>query len=95
MSRSVTLVVPAALRDLTGGRSTLDLGSEIETVAEALDRLHERAPAVYHRVMTEVGEVRQHVNVFVGRDDIRWIRGLETPVPDGGELFILPAVSGG
>ena len=94
-SRGVTLVVPAALRDLNGGRSTLDLGSEVGTVAEALDRLHERAPAVYHRVVTEVGEIRPHVNVFVGRDDIRWIRGLETPVADGGELFILPAVSGG
>jgi molybdopterin synthase sulfur carrier subunit len=95
MTRSVTLVVPAALRDLNGGRSSVDLGAEIETVAEALDRLYELAPAVYHRVMTEVGEVRTHVNVFVGRDDIRWIRGLETPVPAGGELYILPAVSGG
>jgi sulfur-carrier protein len=94
-SRGVTLVVPAALRDLTGGRSRLELGTEVGTVAEALDRLHERVPAVYHRVMTELGEVRPHVNVFVGRDDIRWMRGLETPLPEGGELFVLPAVSGG
>ena len=93
--RSVTLVVPAVLRDLNGGRSSVDLGSEVGTVAEALDRLYELAPGVYHRVVTEVGEIRPHVNVFVGRDDIRWIGGLQTPVPAGGELYILPAVSGG
>jgi molybdopterin synthase sulfur carrier subunit len=45
--------------------------------------------------MTETGAVRTHVNVFVGSDDIRWSKGLETPVPDGSEVVILPAVSGG
>ena len=93
--RTVTLIVPGVLRDLNGGQASVDLGGEVETVADALDRLYERAPAVYHRVMTEVGDVRPHVNIFVGRDDIRWIRGLETPVPKGSELYVLPAVSGG
>jgi molybdopterin converting factor small subunit len=92
---SVTLVVPGALRELVGGSANLDLGGGVGTVAEALTRLRERAPAVYHRIATEVGEVRPHVNVFVGHDDIRWLRGLDTPIPDDREVFVLPAVSGG
>ena len=92
---SVTLIVPGTLRDLAGGSTRLDLGVQVGTVAEALVRLHARAPAIYHRVMNEVGEVRPHVNVFVGPDDIRRLRGLESTVPDGTEITILPAVSGG
>ena len=73
---SVTLIVPAALRDLSGGRARLELGpAEVETVADALGRLRESAPGVYHRIVTEAGEVRPHVNVFVGADDIRWMCG--------------------
>jgi molybdopterin converting factor small subunit len=43
----------------------------------------------------ETGEVRQHVNVFVGDENIRFSGGLTTPVRDGAVLTILPAVSGG
>jgi len=46
-------------------------------------------------MMNEAGEVRPHVNVFVGPDDISWLRGLESTVPDGTEITILPAASGG
>jgi molybdopterin converting factor small subunit len=55
----------------------------------------DRYPGVYERVCTEVGALRPHVNVFVGRDDIRWTGGLETPVREGSEVIILPSVSGG
>jgi molybdopterin converting factor small subunit len=92
---STTVVLPGALRELAEGRATLDLGGGVATVREALVRLRERAPAVYDRVVTETGAVRQHVNVFVGSADIRWAGGLETPVPAGSEVVILPAVSGG
>ena len=92
---SATVVLPGALRDLAQGRSRLELGGAVATVREALGRLRERAPAVYDRVVTETGAVREHVNVFVGTENIRWVEGLETPVPEGAEVVILPAVSGG
>ena len=92
---STTLVLPGALRELAQGRGRLELGTGVANVREALSRLRDRAPAVYDRVVTESGAVRQHVNVFVGSDDIRWADGLETPVPEGSEVVILPAVSGG
>jgi molybdopterin converting factor small subunit len=92
---STTVVLPGALRELAQGRAELDLGGGVGTVREALGRLRERAPAVYDRVVTETGEFRQHVNVFVGTQNIRWSGGLDARVPDGTEVVILPAVSGG
>lgn len=47
------------------------------------------------RVLTEQGEVRPHVNVFVGEESIRYTGGLATPLTDGAEIAIVPAVSGG
>jgi molybdopterin converting factor small subunit len=50
---------------------------------------------VRDRVLTEQGEVRPHVNVFVGTECCRWTGGLETPITDGAEIAIFPAISGG
>ena len=65
------------------------------TVAQALDQLWRLHPGLRDRVLTEQGQVRRHVNVFVGSASIRDTGGLETPVPDGAEIAIVPAVSGG
>ena len=54
-----------------------------------------RIPALTDRVLTEQGELRRHVNVFVGEESVRWSDGLATAVPDGATITILPAVSGG
>lgn len=95
---NVTVVLPAQLRDLAEGRDSVVLDDErrsTSTVGEALDALRRRYPAVYDRLLTERRELRPHVNVFVGREDIRWSGGLTTPLPDGSEVVILPSVSGG
>jgi sulfur-carrier protein len=92
---SVTVVLPSQLRELAEGRTSVLLGSGLTTVGDALDALREDYPAVYDRVVTERREVRPHVNVFVGREDIRWSGGLGTPLTDESEVVILPSVSGG
>ena len=69
--------------------------SERATVAAVLEALWRAYPGVRDRVLTEQGEVRPHVNVFVGPESIRFTGGLATSVPDGAEISILPAVSGG
>jgi molybdopterin converting factor small subunit len=92
---SVTIVLPGQLKPLAAGHSTVSLEGRAGTVGEAFAELRARHPAVYDRVFTEQGDLRPHVNVFVGRDDIRWSGGMDTPVPRGAEVTILPSVSGG
>ena len=93
----VTVLIPAALRPFAEGRSRLDVdvprGSP--SLGEALDALWAVCPGLRDRVLTEQGEVRPHVNVFVGTESCRWSGGLAMPVPAGVEIAILPAVSGG
>lgn len=92
---SVRVILPAQLRELAGGRGTVPLEGTPGTVEEALEALRAALPGVYDRVVTERREVRQHINVFVGNEDIRWTGGLGTPLEEGSEVVILPAVSGG
>ena len=91
----VTVVLPSQLRELAEGRASVLLRGGPPTVGDALQALREDYPAVYDRVVTERREVRPHVNLFVGREDIRWSGGLRTPLTDGSEVVILPSVSGG
>lgn len=92
---SLTVVLPGPLRDVNGGRSVLRIEGTPGTVGEALSELRTHHPAVYNRLVTERGEVRPHVNLFVGTDDIRWAGGLEARLGEGKELVVLPSVSGG
>lgn len=92
---SPTLVLPGPLRELAGGRAVIELDGSPATVADALAALRAAFPAVHDRVVTEQGELRPHINLFVGREDVRHTGGLETPLPPGSEVFILPSVSGG
>jgi molybdopterin converting factor small subunit len=92
---AVSLVLPRALLTYSRGSSTLELGTHCTTVADALGELGRRWPAVLDRVVTEQGEVREHVNIFVGEESIRYTSGLTTPVSDGDTIMIVAAVSGG
>ena len=93
----VAFLIPNALRPLAGGRSRVDvdLPQSPPSLGEALDGLWVICPGMRDRVLTEQGDVRPHVNLFVGTESSRWSGGLTTPVPDGAEIAILPAVSGG
>jgi sulfur-carrier protein len=92
---SVRFVIPGPLRPFAEGRGTVSISASPATVADALAALDAVAPGIRPRVMTEQGVLRPHINVFVEGENIRDARGLATPVPDGGEITILPAVSGG
>lgn len=93
---SVVFVVPGQLRDLTDGRSHVDVPAPGSgTLEDAFVGLRGACPAVHDRIFTETGDIRPHVNVFVDGDDIRWAGGLRASVRGGSEVVILPAVSGG
>ena len=92
---AISIVLPRALYQYSRGSNTVVLDEPCATVAEALDALAERLPAVTDRVLTEQGELRPHVNVFVGEESVRFLDGLETSLADGATITIVPAVSGG
>jgi molybdopterin converting factor small subunit len=102
---SVVLVVPAALRDDAGGMSSIDVRVAPDgaggrpgrrpVVRDVLDALAGTHPRLERRIRDERGDLRRHVNVFVGGDDTRGLLGQDTAVPAGAEVLILPNVAGG
>ncbi len=86
----------SALRAHAAGapRLELDLPAPV-TVGAVIDAIAVAHPAVGRRVRDEAGTLRRHVNVFVGADNARDLDDLDTVVPDGAEVAVLPAVSGG
>ncbi|HEU5163579.1 MAG TPA: ubiquitin-like small modifier protein 1 [Thermoanaerobaculia bacterium] len=92
---ALTFVIPGPLRELAGGRDEVNVEGGASSVRDALALLWERCPALRDRVMTETAEVRPHVNVFVDGESIRYLGGLSADVPEGAEIVILPAISGG
>ncbi len=89
---SVNAKIPTQLRAATDGAAVAAV--EGGTVAEVLDALYERFGELKSRIADDDG-LRRFVNVYVGGEDIRFLQGLETPVNDGAEVTILPAVAGG
>jgi sulfur-carrier protein len=90
---AVTVKIPTQLRSAAGGASEAEL--EGATVREVLDSLYERFEGLGDRISDGDGSLRRFVNVYLGGEDIRFLDGLDTPVDDGAELTILPAVAGG
>jgi molybdopterin converting factor small subunit len=90
----ITVDVPGALQVHARGRNVV-LDTPCATVRDALAALGARCPGLLDRVLDERGELRPHVNVFVGDDNTRFGGGLDAPVPAGSTITILPAVSGG
>jgi molybdopterin converting factor small subunit len=80
---------------MTGGRSQVEVETAGGSLRDALEGLFAAHPGIRDRVLTERGEIRQHVNVFVGKSEARWTGGLATPLADGMEISIIPAISGG
>ncbi len=91
----VYVLIPGPLQPFASGRSRIALERPPETVGDALDLVAALHPGVRDRVLTERGEVRPHIAIFVGGENIRDALGLATRVPEGSEIAILPAVSGG
>jgi MoaD family protein len=91
----VTFQIPGALRDFTGGKDKVEIQGSAATVGDALSMLWTIYPGLRDRIATEQGQVREHINIFVGEENIRYLGGLTCPVAAGAEISIVPAVSGG
>ena len=90
---SVSIRIPTTLRTLTAGESSVSVeGSTVSEVLASLEAVH---PGFTERLIDEDGGLRRFVNIFVADDDVRFLDGMATPVPDGETVSIIPAVAGG
>ena len=90
---AVTIKLPTQLRDAAGNQTEAKVDGT--TVGEALDSLYSQHGELRQRIADDGGGLRRFVNVYLGGEDIRFLDGLPTELPDGAELTILPAVAGG
>jgi len=90
---SATVRIPTILRSYTKGES--DVTAEGATVRAVLADLDGRYPGIAARVLDDNGEVRRFVNVYLNDDDIRFLDGLDSAIPDRAMISIIPAVAGG
>jgi molybdopterin converting factor small subunit len=91
----VTVRIPSYLSAFAEGRNSFAIEGSPITVADTLKSLWQLHPALCDRILDEQGQVRQHINIFVGEEAIRFADGLATKVPADAEIMIVPAVSGG
>jgi sulfur-carrier protein len=90
---AVTVRIPTTMRPISGGSSTVSVeGSTLGEVLAALEAAH---PGFHERLFDDNGGLRKFVNVFVADDDVRYLDGLDTKVPAGETVSIIPAVAGG
>jgi molybdopterin converting factor small subunit len=90
---SVSVRIPTILRTFTGGSA--EVSAEPGTLREVLTSLDTAYPGLSGRIVDEAGNLRRFVNVYVGEEDVRFAGGLETPVPVGAHVSVIPAVAGG
>lgn len=91
---AVTVYLSGHLKSYTGGETETRIDSNFTSVGNVLDSLWTVYPALRDRILNEQGEIRQHVNIFLGSDDVKRLNGLDTPVKTS-EIHIFNAVSGG
>ena len=90
---AVVVKIPTQLRTLTDGRDQVEAdGTSLQQVLDALESAH---PGLQKRVLDDSGQLRRFVNVYVDGEDVRFLKGLDTEVPERSEVAIIPAVAGG
>lgn len=90
---SIQVRIPTPLRKLTGEAEVVS--AEGANISEILTSLDQSYPGLTERICDEEGNVRRFVNVFVNDEDIRFLQEKQTPVKDGDEVSIVPAIAGG
>jgi molybdopterin synthase sulfur carrier subunit len=85
--------IPTPLRKLTNNEEVIEVTSA--TIGDAITELQSRYPGIKERLVDDKGEVRRFVNVYVNEEDIRFLQNQNTPLKDGDEISIIPAIAGG
>ncbi len=85
--------IPTPLRKLTNNEELVEVNAA--TIGEAIAELQKRFPGIKERLVDETGGIRRFVNVYVNEEDIRFLQNQETPLQEGDEVSIIPAIAGG
>jgi molybdopterin synthase sulfur carrier subunit len=89
----VTVRIPTPLRKITAGQEEVTAAGV--NVGQLLEDLESRYPGLKARICDDAGKVRRFVNIYVSEEDIRFLQNLDTPVKEGDEVSIVPAIAGG
>ncbi|HZC67697.1 MAG TPA: MoaD/ThiS family protein [Nitrospirales bacterium] len=89
----VKVRIPTPLRPLTGGKS--EVAAPASDIQSLIDSLNGQFPGLKDRVCDDKGEIRRFVNIYLNEEDIRFLKGKHTPLKDGDEVSIVPAIAGG
>lgn len=90
---AVKVLIPTPLQKFTNEKATIECNGT--TVSELIDTLEQSCPGIKARLCDEEGKLRRFLNFYVNSEDIRFLDGAETPLKDGDEVSIVPAVAGG
>lgn len=90
---SVKVRIPSPLRSYTNGADIVEAAGG--TVGEVLDDLKGKAAGIEQRLFKGPAQLNRFVNVYLNDEDIRFLGNLDTPVKEGDELSIVPAIAGG
>jgi molybdopterin synthase sulfur carrier subunit len=90
---AVQVLIPTPLQKFTNEEATASV--EAGSVDELLKALEQRYPGILLRLCDENGKLRRFLNVYVNSEDIRFLNNQSTPLSDGDEVSIVPAVAGG
>ena len=89
----VKVRIPTPLRKLTNNEEVVEVSAG--NVGAAIGELQSRYPGIQERLLDDSGAVRRFVNVYVNEEDIRFLQHQQTPLKDGDEMSIIPAIAGG
>jgi molybdopterin synthase sulfur carrier subunit len=90
---STLIRIPTPLRKLTAEAEIVS--AEGKTIEEILIHLNKTYPGLSERICDENGNIRRFINIFLNDEDIRFLQDKATPVQEGDEISILPAIAGG
>jgi molybdopterin synthase sulfur carrier subunit len=90
---TVQIRIPTILRSYTGGAA--EVTASEGTLRDVLAGLDAAYPGLGGRIIDDGGNLRRFVNVYVGDEDVRFAQGLDTHVPAGEKISVIPAVAGG
>ena len=90
---AITVRVPAPLQKLTQNQAEIEASAT--NIKELIEDLEKNFPGIKERICDEAGKVRRFINIYVNEEDVRFLQRDETPLKDGDEVSIIPAIAGG